>query len=772
LQKLSYFYSLNRRIDMDKIKIAVDFINSTHVPIFLTGKAGTGKTTFLRSLGNQTHKSYLIVAPTGIAALHAKGVTIHSQFLLPLGSYLPTREPDGNFGAQIPLFTQHTLTRRNPLNSVRKTVLSSIELLIIDEVSMLRADTLDAIDFRLKHAKNNFNEPFGGVQVLLIGDLFQLPPIVKDNEWQILSKFYKSMHFYDAQILKSSGLVSIELDKIFRQNDEHFIRLLNNLRNNIATPEDIQFLNEKFTSEEQIKSLKDIITITTHNYKAEAQNLKELEALEGKSYEFDAIIEKDFPESLYPLPKTLTLKIGAQVMFIKNDSSGDGNYFNGKMAKIISIEKDEIQVKMADNNLNYVLKREVWKNTRFVLNENTKEIEDDVIGTFQQFPIKLAWAVTVHKSQGLTFEKAIIDVGQAFAPGQVYVALSRLKSLDGLYLRTRISPSNIYCEPDIIDFTKNNHKSEILPNLLSQYQKQYLEKLLQETFDFSKINHSLQVFKGEADSSFEFEDPEMRTAISELIEKINHELGHGIKFQNQLVQLLKQQQNDFLLERLTKGSDYYMVFLKGLLQKIYVHLAEVERFSKTKTYIEELTLIETAIVKKYSHIGKIKWLVSNILLDMPLEDGPNINYEFTNWRKSTVEAAKEATLNNPKFLKSKTGKKKKDGTAVSQKRVKGETYEITFGMSEMGATIEEIAIQRELSISTIQSHLAKGIKEGRISIFEHLKDDQVKKIESLIKKYDADFGLLKQSESEAYDYGLLKMVAAHMRIEPKGKTEK
>jgi len=766
LDKLSYFYSLIK-FDMDKIKIAVDFINSTHVPIFLTGKAGTGKTTFLRSLGNQTHKSYLIVAPTGIAALHAKGVTIHSQFLLPLGSYLPTREPEGNFGSHTPIFTQHTLTRRHPLNGPRKQILSSIELLIIDEVSMLRADTLDAIDFRLKHAKNNFNEPFGGVQVLLIGDLFQLPPIVKDVEWQILSSFYKSMHFFEAQVLKSSGLVSIELDKIFRQNDEHFIKLLNNLRNNITTAADIQLLNEKFATEEEIKNLKDIITITTHNYKADAQNLKELESLSGKSHEFHAIIEKDFPENLYPLPKTLTLKIGAQVMFIKNDSSGDGNYFNGKMAKVLSIDKDEIQVKMADNNLDYILKRETWKNTRFVLNEGTKEIEEEVIGTFQQFPIKLAWAVTVHKSQGLTFEKAIIDVGQAFAPGQVYVALSRLKSLDGLYLRTKIQTGHIYCEPDIINFTQQNNQPEVLSTLLSQYQKHYLEKLIQETFDFTKINMMLQTFHQNNESSFEFEDLEMRAAIPEMIEKISAELNVGLRFQNQLIQLLHQKQHDFLLERLEKGSDYYMSFLKMLLQKLYIHEAEVERFSKTKNYLEELEIIDTIIVKKYKHIGKIKWLVSNILLNQALENSPNINFEISSWRRSTIEAAKEATYKNPKFLKNKTGKKKKDQNSLSPKRVKGETYEITFSMSEMGASIEEIAVQRELSIATIQSHLAKGIKEGRISIYDHLKDEQVKKIDSLIRKYDADLGSLRQSESENYDYGLLKMVAAHMRIEPK-----
>jgi hypothetical protein len=747
---------------MDRIQIALDFINSTQVPIFLTGKAGTGKTTFLKNLADKTHKSYLIVAPTGIAALNAKGVTVHSQFLLPLGSFIPSKEPEGNFGEAGHFYTQYSLTRRHSLNSARKQVLSSIELLIIDEVSMLRADLLDAIDFRLKHVKNNFNEPFGGVQVLMIGDLFQLPPIVKDTEWQILNKFYPTMHFFDAQVLKTTGLVSIELDKIFRQNDERFIHLLNNLRNNTSSPEDISILNEKFKTESEIDQLEDIITITTHNYKAEAINQKELESLKGETFEFNAIIEKDFPENLYPLPKTLTLKLGAQVMFIKNDSSGDGLYFNGKMAKITSIDKDKIEVKMTESSINYTLKREVWKNNRFVVNENTKEIEEEVLGTFQQFPIKLAWAVTVHKSQGLTFDKAVIDVGMAFAPGQVYVALSRLKSLDGLYLRTRINASNIYCEPEIIHFSKANTQIEQLPHLLNQHQKNYLIKLIKETFDFSRVVNAFTTFQKENENSYEFEDIEMREAISKIIERVGQELTNGMKFQNQLNLLLQEEKFDFFMSRLEKGGAYFMTFIKEILYLLYLHMAEVERFSKTKNYLEELEVIDTIVIKQYLSIEKMNGLANHILKQNPMEALRPIHSNISEWRRTTIQSVKEIAIANPKFLNTKTGKKKKDKKALTPKRIKGETFQITFEMSEAGASIEEIALQRELSIGTIQSHLAQGIKEGRIDIHQHLTEDQIDKIDKLIKKYHSDLGVLRQKEGNEYSFGVLKMVAAHL----------
>ncbi|WP_291784026.1 helix-turn-helix domain-containing protein [Cecembia sp.] len=748
----------------DRLTLAAHFVNSTNSPIFLTGKAGTGKTTFLRNLSDLTHKSYVIVAPTGIAALHARGVTIHSQFLLPLGSFLPTREPEGNFSNGGQVFTQFSLARRHALNAVRKKVLGAIDLLIIDEVSMLRADILDAIDYRLKSVKGNFEEPFGGIQVLFIGDLYQLPPIVKDQEWQILSKFYNSMHFFEAHALKQSGMVYLELDRIFRQKDEQFITLLNHLRDNCATEEDIRELNQHFKTEDQIKDIEDTVIITTHNYKADAQNQKELQALKSPSHLFEAKIEKDYPENLYPIPKTLELKEGAQVMFIKNDSSGNGEYYNGKMAKVKSIEDGEIKVIMAENKLKYTLKRELWENKKYVVNDTTKELEEEVIGTFEQFPIKLAWAVTVHKSQGLTFEKAIIDVGQAFAPGQVYVALSRLKGLDGLVLRTRIQNNVIYSDHDVVNFTQKTKDQESLQSLLKKHQEKYLEKLLLETFSFVDLIQGSKKFMKETESGFEFEDIEMQIAIPKILEGFEMEFSNTQVFQRQLIQLLHQQDEEKLTERLNKGALYYSGFLKKQLKLLLVHAAEVERFSQTKKYLEGLGQLEIQVLKKMTQIKKVSILVAAILQNKEIGRLESIQQDIRNLRIDLVQEAKTLTENNPKFLKNKTGKKKKSDNSPKLKRVKGETYEITYEMSEKGGSIEEIAVQRGLAESTIKGHLAKGIKEGRVSLFDHMDESTYQKVAEMIKKYNGDLGTIRQEAPGTYDFGTLKMVSAHMGL--------
>ena len=300
-------------ITTDRLELAAQFVNSTASHIFLTGKAGTGKTTFLRDLALKTHKSFVIVAPTGIAALNAQGVTIHSQFLLPLGGFIPEKTASGNFGENSPFFTQNTLAKKHSLNSVRKQILRACDLLIIDEVSMLRADVLDAIDYRMRSAKGNFSRSFGGAQVLMIGDLYQLPPIVRDHEWGVLKNYYRTMHFFEAHALKQDGMVYIELDKIFRQQDDKFISILNNLRNNVATAEDIATLNSYYRKEENIDA-EGVITVTTHNHKADVLNEKKLNSLPGPSSFFQAEIDGDFPEKIYPLAETIELKVGAQIM--------------------------------------------------------------------------------------------------------------------------------------------------------------------------------------------------------------------------------------------------------------------------------------------------------------------------------------------------------------------------------------------------------------------------------------------------------------------------
>lgn len=745
----------------DKLELAAKFVNNTGAPIFLTGKAGTGKTTFLRNLVNQTHKRHVILAPTGIAALHAKGVTIHSQFLLPMGSFLPVREPEGNFTDQFGFFTQHTLARKHPLNHLRKSVLRSIDLLVIDEVSMLRADILDAIDYRMRSVKGNFNDPFGGVQVLMIGDLYQLPPIVREQEWQILNRFYPSMHFFEAKALQNSGMVYLELDKIFRQQDQEFIDVLNHLRDNQITPEDIRLLNKHFKTAEEVKELPACITITTHNRKADELNQKELQALEGPSFYYDAEVTDDFPESLFPLPRRLELREGAQIMFVKNDSSGYAQYFNGKLATVISLKKEEITVKLEGSEQEYNLRKELWENKKYIINTQTKELDEEVIGTFSQYPVKLAWAVTVHKSQGLTFDRAVIDVGQAFAPGQVYVALSRLRSLDGLILRSRIQSDLIFSDNQVVNFSQGVKNQSRLEDLLHQHQNQYLGQLLNRSFDFKGILQDLEYFQKNQESSLEFEDPEMLVAIPEVFQLLAEERENTQRFARQLFQLLQTQQEDKLMERLEKGGQYYRELLSKTLKRILVHRGMVEQFSQTKKYLEGLDGIEEGILKKYLEISKVGRLIQAILKgDVPgkMDD---LELQVKSLRLQFLEIAKEKASEKIKDIKTKTGRKK--ASSPKPKRKKGDTHEVSFELHKAGKSIEEIAKERSLAESTIKGHLAKGIELGRIELEDCLPQSVIFEINSQLDNFK-DMASLREHFEGKYDYGTVKMVIAGRKV--------
>ncbi|QYH38299.1 AAA family ATPase [Algoriphagus sp. NBT04N3] len=741
----------------EKLELAAKFVNSTAAPIFLTGKAGTGKTTFLRDLAVKTHKNYVVVAPTGIAALHAKGVTIHSQFLLPLGSFLPVKEPEGNYTDQYGFYTQHTLGRRHPLNKIRKSVLRSIDLLVIDEVSMLRADILDAIDYRMKSVKGNFNQPFGGVQVLLIGDLYQLPPIVKDHEMAILGRFYSSMHFFEAKALNQSGLVYLELDKIFRQRDEVFINLLNHLRDNQLDAEDVRLLNKHFRTQEEIKEEKDCITITTHNYKADQINQNELNSLSGPSFFYRADIEDDFPESLFPLPEKLELREGAQIMFVKNDSSGFSSYFNGKLATVTELSDNSITVIMADETEEYTLRKEVWENKKYLVNPQTKELEEEVVGTFSQFPIKLAWAVTVHKSQGLTFDKAIIDVGNAFAPGQVYVALSRLRSLDGLILRSRIQSGLIYSDQQVVNFSQGAKTHQKLDEALEVHQRNYLQQLLENTFQLRPIYKEINDHLSGQEGKMEFALEQMQQCLPSIRQLIQLELENTEKFSRQLVYLLFEKDQDKLRERLEKGVAYYKGLFLDILEKLALQLVLVSNFSKTMAYQEEVEAIEEMFIRKYLEINKIKRIVQAVLEnDIPgrMDD---IEDKFKGLRRQFYEKAKDLASDKLKDIKSKTGKVKK-GTA-QPKRQKGDSQELTFQLFESGKGIAAIALERGLAESTIKGHLADGIVLGRIELEDCLPGETIIEILASMEKFKS-MKELREHFSGKYDYGTLKMVIA------------
>ncbi|MHA7128972.1 helix-turn-helix domain-containing protein [Algoriphagus namhaensis] len=746
----------------DRLELAARFVNNTHAPIFLTGKAGTGKTTFLRDLARSTHKSHVIVAPTGIAALNAGGVTIHSQFQLPLGFFLPVREPEGNFSNQYGCFTQHTLTRKHPIGSLRRSVLKSIDLLVIDEVSMLRADVLDAIDFRLRSIKRNYQQPFGGVQVLMIGDLYQLPPIVKDQEWSVLRQFYHSIHFFESKVLSESGMIYLELDKIFRQQDGRFISLLNNLRDNAVTQEDVSLLNSHFKTPTEIQDIRDCITLTTHNYKADQINRERLDAIQKPSFFYAAEVTGDFPESLYPLPASLELREGAQVMFIKNDSSGSADYFNGKLAQVESLTQDEITVRLEGSNAVFTLRKELWENKKYVIDENTKELEEEVIGTFAHFPIKLAWAVTVHKSQGLTFDRAVIDVGRAFAPGQVYVALSRLRSLDGLILQSKIQPEALLSDPHVEQFSKEAKAQGKLEELLQSNEQAYVHQLLNTVFSLDTLRLDVDSFLKKSADSMEFEDPEMQQAMPGLVKALAEQAGIAQRFTQQLRSLLVKGDFKLLQERLDKGAVYFLEFLEKTLERLLIHLAEVSRFSRVKTYTSGLEELEVALLKKYEDINQIQLIVAAILQGKKPEKSNALRDQKNQLRIRLRDKAKALAEENPKFATNKTGRKKKGSPSL--KRKVGETYEITFAMIDEGKSIGDIVVERGLAESTIKSHLARGIREGKVELEDCLPQETIFAIRSAMEE-----GLspqqLRERFDDQFDYNTIRMVMAAGRSE-------
>lgn len=737
----------------DLIEIAANFVNSTARHIFLTGKAGTGKTTFLHNLAAATHKKHIIVAPTGIAALNAGGVTIHSQFLLPFGSFNPDEHAPYEPNANARFYNSKELVRRHPLNSIRKQVLRDIDLLIIDEVSMLRADLLDAIDHRLRTARRNHRQAFGGVQLLLIGDLFQLPPIVKDHEWNVLRHHYPTPHFFSSQALRKEGYVFVELDKVFRQTDNSFIDILNNLRNNKCTARDIEILNAHYKP--TIDKLDGVVTLTTHNYQANSINQKALSELPDKEYKFKAEVKSDFPEQLYPLPETLLLKKGAQIMFIKNDP--EGRFFNGKLAKVIDISNDHIKVSMSGEDRELVVEQMQWENVKYGVDEN-KEITEEVAGTFSHYPIKLAWAITVHKSQGLTFDRAVIDVGQAFAPGQVYVALSRLRSLDGLILRTKISTSVISSDEKVIEFQKSGHQQGDLKQLLRTGQAVYLHEALHSTFNFEPIADQIDYVQRKMAGKMEFEDADMRNALPNVRQNVYSEFDNARKFRNQITNLLHAEGYDDLKVRVEKGSEYYLKFLYDVLYQTLLHKEEAGSFARSKTYVNAVAEVDQLIMRKISDLQKAQRLTKSVLSGTEIENGEEEGRKRHAKREAFLIKIANHIRENPRKGTTKTGKKRKTRSGKVQK---GATYEETYQLIKDGLSVEQIAVKRSMAESTIEGHVAKGIAAGKVDVLKFLKPDEIDEItEAYTSSEEKSISDVFAAFKGKYSYGKLRMVQA------------
>ncbi len=460
-----------------ELQLANDFIKHTGNNIFLTGKAGTGKTTFLHNLKENTPKRMIITAPTGVAAINAGGVTLHSFFQMPFGPFVPGSEAQQQ-------------SQRHRFSADKINIIKSLDLLVIDEISMVRADLLDGVDAVLRRYKHK-NQPFGGVQLLMIGDLHQLAPVVKDDEWDLLKQYYDSVYFFSSNALQQTQMISIELKHIYRQSDAHFIELLNRVRDNRLDHDTLEALNTRYKPAFQADE-NNYITLTTHNRSANNINDKHLQKLGAEAFVFQADIEGDYPEYNYPTAEKLILKQGAQVMFVRNDSSADKCYFNGKIGTITKIDKHSITVKCPDDESEILVEKASWKNIKYALDAKSKEITEQVMGSFCQYPLRLAWAITIHKSQGLTFEHAIIDANAAFSHGQVYVALSRCKTFEGMVLSTPITRRSVKTDSTVAQFVQHASQNSPTQEQLNNAKIVYQQKLLLACFDYQTLHFNLK----------------------------------------------------------------------------------------------------------------------------------------------------------------------------------------------------------------------------------------------------------------------------------------
>lgn len=719
------------------------FINQTNQSIFLTGKAGTGKTTLLRKIMGSTHKNAVIVAPTGIAALNAGGVTIHSFFQLPFAGFIPEFGVKASFTESVKFETKDTLMRHFSMNKTRIKIIRNIELLIIDEVSMLRADLLDAMDWTLRNVRR-IHEPFGGVQILFIGDLLQLPPVVKQEEWQVLRSYYDGVFFFHAKVLKEIQPLYIELTTIYRQQDQDFIQVLNHLRNNQITAEDVEVLNKYVKPDFDSSKNDGYITLTTHNTKADEINAKALAALTEKKVSYDAEVTGEYPKHLFPLEETLELKVGAQVMFVKNDLSFDKNYFNGKMGKIKSLSEQEITVFFPEEKKTIVVEKFEWTNIRYALNDSTGEVKEEVLGTFVHYPLKLAWAITVHKSQGLTFDKAVLDVSDVFAPGQAYVALSRLRSLDGLVLLKPMRMNGLSNDQQVVAFSQNKAEEELLPSYLEQSTKTYLIASLKQAFDWYDLGSKW----GSHEASYQLvglksEKGKNKSWIAMQNQVIQSTMDPARKFCRQLEQLLQAPKFDvhFLNERVQAAYLYFFKSLDDVLSSNLRKIGELSRVRKTKQYAEELEELDEVLTETILRLKRARLLIEAVSAGKEITKSIVWNHEIANYKIGKLAVIKQELKQVPSLLDdpeeeydvifTKTSKK-----LSAAKKEKKSTYELTLELLEQGKDVDEIARIRQVSVQTIGNHFAYLIRSEKIELTDVMSPKRISELATMFEGFE------------------------------------
>lgn len=745
------------------------FINQTNRSIFLTGKAGTGKTTLLRKIVESTHKQTIIVAPTGIAALNAGGVTIHSFFQLPFATFIPDFKISATHNHGVNLESKSTLLHHFKMNGVKKALYRNLELLIIDEVSMLRADVMDAMDWSLRNVRK-INEPFGGVQVLFIGDLLQLPPVVKPTEWNYLKDYYNGIYFFNSKVVVENPPLYVELEKIYRQNDPHFVRILNNLRNNQITSGDVKHLNQYVNRDFDAIQHDDYITITTHNRDADRINANALDQLKGNQVKYEAEVTGNFPEHLFPIDTDLVLKIGAQVMFVKNDLSPEKRFYNGKMGKVVGLDHDEIKVSFPTEKKTITVDKYEWENVQYDLNPSTGEVETKTLGTFVHYPLKLAWAITVHKSQGLTFDKAVLDVSKVFVPGQAYVALSRLRSLDGLVLLSPISINGLSNDPKVVQYAKTKVDEKYLDKHLDAATYRFIYQELIQTFDWIDLLNAWQThnstYKDHGSKSVKGKN---RTWVTQQVQILSGTTEAARKFRNELTRNFSQTRVDMdhIVKRVDAAYEYFFKILDNVLVSNLKKMAELQQQRGTKSYNEELEELDLLLTETVLKLKKSRLLTESVRNKRALSKDVIMTPEVLNYKLGRIEMvkdeirAKHSTFDfDTDFVQLKTKKQKR---ANSKK--KEPTHIVTMNLIKEGSTMEEVAKERQLSKQTIASHCARLIQEEKLDLRDVMDTKRIDQLYDIFEEYDGgSLTPLKEQVGKKFTWDELKLYRASLLI--------
>ena len=695
-----YIMNVEQNIERD---LAKQYLLNTKEHVFLTGRAGSGKTTLLQEVIKATDKNTVVVAPTGVAAINAGGVTIHSFFQLPPSNFLPVETSFMGEG-----YTTRSLLKQHlKVSEDKRRLIQELEMLIIDEISMVRADLLDAIDFTLRYLRGS-TQPFGEVQVVMVGDLYQLPPVVNDAEWSAFKDYYNTPYFFDSLVWKQAKMIPLELKKVYRQKDQDFLNVLNNIRDGKPRPEDLALLNTRHVPAEEASS--DAILLTTHNRKADRINQKELEAIKSPKLVFEAKVAGKFNEWTYPAAEKMILKKGAKVMFIRNDR--EQRYYNGKLAEVVSYDAqlEKLKVKFQDDQTTCLIEKALWENIKYGTEDNGK-ITQEVTGSFTQFPVRLAWAVTVHKSQGLTLEAVRLDLESSFAAGQTYVALSRCTTLAGLIMTSRILARHVIIDQRIRRFYEGFPASDSIAERLPRAEKAFALYRIQRRFKLYSLMINLQKWKKYVGKSGFSE----KTEYTEVIDKIHDALfklkDTSIEFQKQLQGWsARSMTDDKMLEHLLNRSDKAIVYFANTLfeemvKPLHQHISDIQHKSKVKKYL-------SLAVKLYDEIWrKIEQLYSLGLYDKKICTAKEQHQksDLPDWKSARIQTTKK----------------------------KGATYDITLEFFMEGMSIPAIAEKRGLVAGTIEAHMGRWLKAGKVKITELLSEERLHELTTAKKQVAA-----------------------------------